>query len=166
MNGLLLLLLSVALGQSVDTELKWTEIAFAELQPECAAEYHAELREFRKASATQVCRCDLDGDGAEELLVWTGESGSGGEVWSVMTKRNGKYRRAGRVFGIVHFVDCPPCRGLVVGTPCGWESAAWEYWELKDGILCSRLKLDIRYCKPEGHALRTRPVEIKIGELP
>ena len=164
MNGLLLLLLSVALGQSVDTELKWTEIAFAELQPECAAEYHAELREFRKASATQVCRCDLDGDGAEELLVWTGESGSGGEVWSVMTKRNGKYRRAGRVFGIVHFVDRPPYRGLVVETPCGWANSSWEYWELKDGILTSRLAIDMHFDPPVRHILRTRPVEIKITE--
>ena len=166
MNGLLLLLLSVALGQSANTELKWTEVAFAELPPECAAEYHAELREFRKASTTRVCRRDLDGDGEEELLVWTGESGSGGEVWSVMTKRNGKYRHAGRVFGLVHFVDRPPYRGLVVGTPCGWEQATWEYWELKDETLYCRLKLDIRYRKSEGHVLRTRPVEIRIKELP
>ena len=166
MNGILLLILSVALGQSGDTELKQTEVAFAELPPECAAEYHAELREFRNASTTQVCRCDLDGDGVEELLVWTGESGSGGEMWSVMTKRNGKYCRAGQVFGGVHFVDRPPYRGLVVGTPCGWENATWEYWELKDGTLVSRLKLDIRYRKPEGNALHTHPVEMKIKELP
>ena len=93
MNGLLLLLLSAALGQLSGTALHESEVAFAELPPECAAEYHAEIREFRKASATRVCRCDLDGDGAEELLVWTGESGSGGETWSVMTKRDGRWRR-------------------------------------------------------------------------
>ena len=164
MNGVLILLLSVALGQSAGTELKQTEIAFAELPPECAAEYHAELREFRKASTTRGCRCDLDGDGEEELLVWTGESGSGGEMWSVMTKRNGKYRRAGRVFGLVHFVDRPPYRGLVVGTPCGWERATWGFWELKNGVLFNRLTLDIRYRKPDGNILRTRPVKIKIRD--
>ena len=162
MNGILILVLSVALGQFPDSALHEREAAFAELAPECAAEYDRGLREFRKASATTVCRRDLDGDGTEELLVWTGESGSGGETWSVMTKCNGKYHRAGRVFGIVHFIDRPPYRGLVVETPCGWERATWEYWELKGGILSSRLKLEIRYRKPEGHILRTRPVEIKI----
>ena len=166
MKDILILILSVALGKFPDAALHESEVAFAELPPECAAECHAEIREFRKATATLVCRCDLDGDGTDELLIWTGNSGSGGEEWSVMTKRDGKYRRAGRVFGIVHFVDRPPHRGLIVGTPCGWEHATWEYWELKDGVLYSRLKLDIRYCKPEGHILRTRPVEIKIGELP
>ena len=162
MNGILILVLSVALGQLSGTALHEREISFAELPPECAVEYHAELRKFRKASATLVCRCDLDGDGVEELLVWTGESGSGGEMWSVMTKRNGKYHRAGQVFGDVHFVDRPPYRGLVVGTPCGWESASWEYWELKNGILTCRLAIDIHYDRPAGDTLRTRPKEIKI----
>ena len=166
MNELLNLILSVALGQLPDTALLEREVAFAKLAPECAAEYDRGMRAFRKAAATRVCRCDLDGDGAEELLVWTGNSGSGGEEWSVMTKCDGKYRRAGRVFGIVHFVDRPPYRGLIVGTPCGWEHATWEFWELKDGVLCSRLKLGIRYGKQEGNELRTRPVEIKMEELP
>ena len=162
MNGVLLLILSVALGQSGDTELKRTEVAFAELPPECAAEYHAELREFRKASATLVCRCDLNGDSVEELLVWTGESGSGGEMWSVMTKRDGKYRRAGQIFGVVHFVDRPPYRGLVVGTHCGLDNSTWEYWELRDGVLTCRLAIDMHYDRPAGDTLRTRPKEIKI----
>ena len=166
MNELLILILSVALGQLPDTTLPEREVAFAELPPECAAEYDQGLREFRKASTTRVCRCDLDGDGADELLIWTGNSGSGGEEWSVMTKLDGRWRRAGQVFGNLLFVDRPPFRGLVVGTPCGWENATWEYWELKDGMLVSRLKLDIRYRKPEGHVLRIRPVEIKIKELP
>ena len=156
------LILSVALGQFPNTALHEREVAFAELPPECAAEYHAELRKFRKASATLVCRCDLDGDGVEELLVWTGESGSGGEMWSVMTKRNGKYRRAGQVFGGVHFVDRPPYRGLVVGTSCGWDNASWEYWELKNGILTCRLAIDMHYDRPPGNTLRSRPKEIKI----
>ena len=166
MNELLILILSVALGQLPDTVLPEREVAFAELPPECTAEYDQGLREFRKATAALVCRCDLDGDGADELLIWTGNSGSGGEEWSVMTKRDEKYRRAGRVFGIVHFVDRSPFRGLAVETPCGWENATWEYWELKDGTLVSRLKLDIRYRKPEGNALHTHPVEMKIKELP
>ena len=166
MKDILILILSVALGQFPNTALHEREVAFAELPPECAAEYHAEIREFRIATATRVCRCDLDGDGAEELLIWTGNSGSGGEEWSVMTKRDGKYRRAGRVFGIVHFVDRPPYRGLVVEMPCGWNNSSWEYWELKDGILTCRLAIDMHYDRPAGHILRERPVDMKIEELP
>lgn len=166
MNALLILVLSVALGRLPGTELDFRETGFAELPPECAAEYDPELRRFRGAAATRVGRCDLDGDGSEELLVWTGESGSGGETWSVMTKRGGRWQRAGRVFGGLRFIDRPPFRGLVVGTPCGWEHAAWEYWELENGLLKSRLALDIRYLPPERGVLRGRPAEIRIGEKP
>ena len=166
MKDILILILSVALGQFPNTALHEREVAFAELPPECSAEYHAEIREFRKASTTLVCRCDLDGDGVEELLIWTGNSGSGGEEWSVMTKRDGRWLRAGQVFGNLHFVDRSPFRGLVVGTPCGWSNSSWEYWELKDGILTCRLAIDMHYDRPAGHILRTRPVEMKIKELP
>ena len=160
MNDIFIFVLSVALGKVPDTELHEREVAFAELPPECAAEYDQGLREFRKASTTRICHCDLDGDGSEELLVWTGESGSGGEAWSVMTQLDGRWRRAGQVFGNLHFVDRSPFRSLVVETPCGWENATCEYWKLKDGTLVSRLKLDIRYRKQEGNALRSRPKNI------
>ena len=50
MNGILILVLSVALGQFPDSALHEREAAFAELAPECAAEYDRGLREFRKAS--------------------------------------------------------------------------------------------------------------------
>lgn len=163
-NGLLLVVLSVVLGQFPGGGSNEREIAFAELPRECAAEYDAALRDERKAAATRVCRLDLDGDGAEELLVWTGESGSGGETWSVMTRRGGRWVRAGRVFGIPHFVDLPPHCGLLVETPCGWEAAAWEFFTLENGALAGRLKLDVRYRKPTGDRLRTRPAEIKIEE--
>ena len=133
-NGLLLVVLSVVLGQFPGGGLNEREIAFAELPRECAAEYDAALRDERKAAATRVCRLDLDGDGAEELLVWTGESGSGGETWSVMTRRGGRWCRAGQVFGSLHFVDRPPHRGLVVETACGWDEATWEFWSLENGI--------------------------------
>ena len=166
MKDILILILSVALGQFPNTALHEREVAFAELPPECSAEYHAEIREFRIATATLVCRGDLDGDGTDELLIWTGNSGSGGEEWSVMTKRDGRWLRAGQVFGNLHFVDRSPFRGLVVGTPCGWSNSSWEYWELKDGILTCRLAIDMHYDRPAGHILRTRPVEMKIKELP
>ena len=83
-----------------------------------------------------------------------------------MTKRDGRWLRAGQVFGNLHFVDRSPFRGLVVGTPCGWSNSSWEYWELKDGILTCRLAIDMHYDRPAGHILRTRPVEMKIKELP
>jgi len=107
---------------------------------------------------------DIDGDGAEELLVWSGEVGTGGEGWSVMTRRSGVWRCAGRIFGVVYFVDRPPHRGLVVESPCGWRYADWEYFELENGVLKSRIKLAIRYRRPEGNILRTRPEEIVVKE--
>ena len=163
-NGLLLLILSVVLGQFPGAEANEREIAFAQLPRECAAEYDAELRSERSAAATRVRRCDLDGDGAEEFIVWTGESGSGGETWSVMTRRGGKWVRAGRVFGILHFIDLPPHCGLLVETPRGWEEAAWEFFALENGVLDGVLKLDVRYRGPENGVLRARPAEIRIDE--
>lgn len=163
-NGLLLLVLSVVLGQFSGAGMNEREVPFAELPPECAAEYDAGLRNERRAVATRVCRLDLDGDGAEELVVWTGEGGSGGETWSVMTRRGGKWCRAGQVFGVPRFIDSPPHRGLLVETPCGWETAAWEFFTLENGVLVGRLKLDIRYREPENGILRARPAEIRIEE--
>ena len=164
MNTLLLLVLAVALGQVPGTELREYATAFAELPAECAAEYDPELRRWRQVDGTLVRRCDLDGDGTEELLVWTGESGSGGETWSVMTRRGGGWRRAGWIFGTAHFIDQPPHRGLVVETPCGWDEATWEFWSLENGVLKSRVKVEIRYLPSEGNILRTRPAEIRIRE--
>ena len=163
-NGLLLLVLSVVLGQFPGAAMNECEVAFAELPPECAAEYDAELRNERRAVATRIRRFDLDGDGAEELLVWTGECGSGGETWSVMTRRGGKWIRAGRIFGKPYFIDLPPHCGLLVETPCGWEAAAWEFFVLENGVLDGLLKLDVRYRVPEGGVLRARPAEIRIED--
>ena len=154
MNGILILVLSVALGQFPDSALHEREAAFAELAPECAAEYDRELREFRKTSATTVCRCDLDGDGTEELLVWTGESGSGGEGWIVMRKEKGTYRKAGEVFGILHKSG----RGLIVESPCGWSYADWSYYELIGGALVRKLDVEVEY----GNPIRREPVRIKV----
>ena len=124
MNELLTLVLSVVLVQPSWTKLPEHDAAFAALPPECAAEYEPSLRQWRNVSGTRICRCDLDGDGEPEMLVWTGEGGSGGEDWSVMTRRGGRFRRAGQVFGILHFIDRPPHRGLLVESPRGWEHAA------------------------------------------
>ena len=162
MNGLLTLLLAVVLTQPFWTKLPELDAAFDALPPECAAEYDPFLRQERNASGTRICRCDLDGDGEQEMLVWTGDGGTGGEDWSVMTRRGGRFRRAGQVLGILHFIDRPPHRGLLVESPCGWEHDTWEFWELKNGRLVCRLTLNVRYATPEGNTLRTRPVEIKI----
>lgn len=162
MNGLLTLLLAVMLTRPLWTKLPELDAAFDALPPECAAEYDPFLRQERNASDTRICRCDLDGDGEQEMLVWTGDGGTGGEDWSVMTRRGGRFRRAGQVFGILHFIDRPPHRGLLVESPCGWEHDTWEFWELKNGRLVCRLTLNVRYATPEENTLRTRPVEIKI----
>ena len=164
MNALLLLVLSVVLGEFGGAELPIREAGFSELPPECAAEYLPFLREERQAVGTRVARCDLDGDGDAEYLVWTGACGSGGETWSVMTRRGGKWRRAGQIFGSMHFVDRPPHRGFVVETPHGWEYATWSFVELVDGSLKRRLTLDVRYLPSKTNVLRTRPAEIIIGE--
>ncbi len=164
MNELLLLVLAVVLGQSSGAELIEQTVASAELPRECAAEYLPFRQNGSSAHQPRVCRCDLDGDRREELLVWTGEFGSGGENWSVMTCRNGHWRQAGQVFGSLYRLEHPPYRGLLVETPCGWEQATWRYWELQNGLLVCRLKLDIHYRPPENHVLRTRPTKIIIED--
>jgi hypothetical protein len=164
MNTLMLLVLAVALGEMPCAGVRTEEVAFSALPEACVREYDSSLAEWRKAKETMIRRFDIDGDGADELLVWSGEAGSGGEGWSVMTRRSGAWRCAGRIFGVVYFVDRPPQRGLVVESPCGWRYADWEYFELENGVLKSRIKLAIRYRKPEGNILRTRPEEIIVKE--
>ena len=80
MNELLTLVLSVVLTESIWTKIPEHDAVFAALPPECASEYEPSLRQWRNASGTRICRCDLDGDGEPEMLVWTGEGGSGGAI--------------------------------------------------------------------------------------
>ena len=118
-------------------------VPFEKLPAECAAVYDAEIRQFRQAAVTDVISADLDGDKVNELLIFNGENGSGGEGWTVMQKHNGKYRRVGEVFGILYKSG----KGLIVESPCGWENAQWNYYELVNSKLIMKYNIDVKYRK-------------------
>ena len=113
-----------------------------------------DIRQFRQATSTEVISVDLDGDKVNELLIFNGKSGSGGEGWAVMQKINGKYRKTGDVFGILYKSGT----GLIVESPCGWENAQWNYYELVNGKLVLKFNIDVKYRKP----VRQEPCRINI----
>ena len=90
----------------------------------------------------------------DELLVFNGQSGSGGEGWTVMQRHNGKYRRVGEVFGLLYNAG----KGLIVESPYGWDNAKWNYYELVNGKLIVKFNIDVKYRKP----VRQEVVDIKI----
>ena len=94
-------------------------VPFEKLPAECVAVYDAEIRQFRQATVTDVISADLDGDKVNELLIFNSENGSGGKVYAVMQKTNGKYRKAGEVFGLPYKSG----KGLIVESPCDWDNA-------------------------------------------
>ena len=71
-----------------------------------------------------------------------------------MQKINGKYRKAGEVFGILYKSG----KGLIVESPCGWGYAAWNYYELINGKLVKKLDIDVEYSQP----IRNSPSNINI----
>ena len=97
---------------------------------------------------------DLDSDKVNELLIFNGQSGSGGEGWTVMQKHNGKYRRVGEVFGILYKSG----KGLIVEAPCGWDNSEWNYYELVNGKLVLKFNIDVKYRKP----VRREPCKLNI----
>ena len=158
MSSLLSYLLSIILTSHALAEMKSEKILFSRLPTECAAEYDPFLRKERKAVSMDVIRVDLDGDGKNEMLVWTGDVGSGGEEWSVMRQTGSKYIRIGRVFGRLFALPSSPFRGLLVCTPCGWDQASWSFYQLHEGRLKKIIEFEIHYSKP----IRQKPSEIKI----
>ena len=155
MNSILLRVLAVVLSGVSPEPLEEKVVPFEKLPAECAAVYDAAIRQFRQATATEVISVDLDGDKVNELLIFNGQSGSGGEGWAVMQKANGKYRKVGDVFGILYKSG----NGLIVESPCGWSYADWNYYELVDGKLVLKLDIDVEYRKP----VRQEVVSIKIN---
>ena len=143
MNNILLRVLAVVLSGVSPEPLEEKVVPFEKLPAECAAVYDADIRQFRQATSTEVISVDLDGDKINELLIFNGESGSGGEGWTVMQKHNGKYRRVGEVFGILYKSG----KGLIVESPCGWENAQWNYYELVSGKLIMKFNIDVKYRK-------------------
>ena len=154
MNNILLRVLAVVLSGVSPEPLEEKVVPFEKLPAECVAVYDADIRQFRQATSTEVISVDLNDDKVNELLIFNGENGSGGEGWTVMQKHNGKYRRVGEVFGIFYKSG----KGLIVESPCGWENAQWNYYELVNGKLIVKFNIDVKYRKP----VRQEVVSIKI----
>ena len=154
MNDILLRVLAVVLSGVSSEPLEEKVVPFEKLPAECAAVYDADIRQFRQATATEVITSDLDGDKIPELLIFNGENGSGGEGWTVMLKHNGKYRKTGEVFGILHKSG----KGLIVESPCGWGNAEWNYYELVNGKLIVKFNIDVKY----HNSVRQKPCMLNI----
>lgn len=143
MNNILLRVLAVVLSGVSPEPLEEKIVPFEKLPAECAAVYDAEIRQFRQATSTEVISVDLNDDKVNELLIFNGENGSGGGGWTIMQKHNGKYRRVGEVFGILYKSG----KGLIVESPCGWENAQWNYYELVNSKLIMKFNIDVKYRK-------------------
>ena len=155
MNNILLRVLAVVLSGVSPEPLEEKVVPFEKLPAECAAVYDAEIRLFRQATSTEVISVDLNDDKVNELLIFNGENGSGGEGWTVMQKHNGKYRRVGEIFGILYKSG----KGLIVESPCGWDNAEWDYYALVNGKFVLNFNIDVKYRKP----VRQEVVSIKIN---
>ena len=154
MSQILLRVLAVVLSGVSPEPLEEKVVPFEKLPAECVAVYDAEIRQFRQATSTEVISVDLNDDKVNEFLIFNGENGSGGEGWTVMQKHNGKYRRLGDVFGILY--KSGKC--LIVESPCGWDNAGWNYYELVSGKLVCKLEMKVKYSKP----IRKNPVKITV----
>ena len=152
MNTVLLRVLAVVLSGISPEPLEEKVVPFNAMPAECAAVYDADIRQLRQATATEVITSDLNGDKIPELLIFNGENGSGGEGWAVMQKANGKYCKAGDVFGILYKSG----NGLIVESPCGWAEATWSYYTIEHGKLVCKFEITVKYSKP----IRQAPKEI------
>ena len=155
MNSIFLRVLAVALSGVSPEPLEEKVVPFDKMPAECVAVYDADIRQFRQVTLTEVISVDLDGDKVNELLIFNGENGSGGEGWAVMRKDNGKYRKAGDVFGILYKSG----NGLIVESPCGWAEATWSYYTIEHGKLVCKFEITVKYSKP----IRQEPLSIKIN---
>ena len=157
MNTVLLRVLAVVLSGISPEPLDEKVVPFDKMPAECAAVYDADIRQFRQATETQVITSDLNGDKVPELLIFNGENGSGGEGWAVMQKNNGKYRKVGDVFGILYKSG----NGLIVESPCGWDNAEWNYYELVNGKLVLKFNIDVKYRKPVRQEITSIKINIQ-----
>ena len=157
MNDILLRVLAVVLSGVSPEPLEERVVPFDNLPAECAVVYDAEIRQFRQATSTEVISVDLNGDKVNELLIFNGENGSGGECWAVMQKINGKYRKTGEVFGLLYKSG----KGLIVESPCGWDEAQWCYYELVNSKLVLKLDIDIKYSTPVRQEVVSIQIKVK-----
>ena len=154
MNDLLLRVLAVVLSGVSPEPLEEKVVPFEKLPAECAAVYDADIRKLRQATSTKVISVNLDGDKVNELLIFNGENGSGGKGYAVMQKHNGRYRKAGELFGTLYKSGI----GLIVEHSLGWDNANWNYYELVNGKLACKLEMEVKYSKP----IRKNPVKITV----
>ena len=157
MNNILLRVLAVVLSGVSPEPLEEKVVPFEKLPAECVAVYDADIRMFRQATSTEVISVDLNGDKVDELLIFNGQSGSGGEGWTVMQKIAGKYRRVGEVFGILYKSG----KGLIVESPCGRDNAEWNYYELVNGKLIVKFNIDVKYRKPVRQEVISIQIKVK-----
>ena len=157
MNTVLLRVLAVVLSGVSPEPLEEKVVPFNAMPAECAAVYDVDIRQFRQATSTEVISVDLNGDKVNELLIFNGENGSGGECWAVMQKINGKYRKTGEVFGLLYKSG----KGLIVESPCSWADATWSYYTLEHGNLVCKFTIKVKYSKP----VRQEPKEIIVKIL-
>ena len=142
-----------------------TEVKFDRLPQECAAVYEPYLKEMRQTDCTEVIYLDMDRDGTNEMLVWDGTAGTGGQGWHIMRKYGNTWFRLENVFGMIATVDHADRIGLLVCRLCGCDSAAFEYYELKKREMKKILTVEVKY----GIPVRRKPVEIKLryaGQIP
>ena len=149
MNNILMSVLAVILNLSSGSEFESKEVSFKKLPKECVEVYDKDIREWRNVETTEVIEIDLDKDKINELLIFNGENGSGGEGWAVMQKNNGKYRKVGEIFGVLYRVES----GLLVEKPCGWNYADWTYYELIKGVLVEKVDINVEYQQPIRNAV-------------
>ncbi len=164
METLLMAVLSATL--SGVRGLKAHEVAFTNLPPLCAAAYSEDLRKLRGGvTVTEVIRWDINRDGSDELFVWDGHSGSGGEGWHIFTKETSEWKKSGEIFGSPMKVERDNIQGLLVSSPCGWSQCDFDYYELKNGVLHKILTLEITYARPDPQTsvLREKPLTIKFN---
>ena len=157
MNNILLRVLAVVLSGFSPEPLDEKVVPFDKLPIECVMVYDADIRKFRQATSTEVISVDLDGDKVNELLIFNGENGSGGEGWAVMQKHNGKYRKVGEVFGILYKSG----KGLIVESPCGWDESQWGYYELENSKLIVQFNIDVKYRKPVRQEVISIQIKVK-----
>ncbi len=140
----------------------WTparEVKFEDLPPVCSAVYEPYLKELRNAVSTEVISIDMDKDGQDEMLVWDGNEGTGGQGWTLLIKRSNTWQKAGEFFGDVIAVPLAECNGILICSPCGWANASFGYYELLNGSLQKRLAFEIDYSKP----VRKNPSKITVN---
>ncbi len=149
--------------------LESQKVAFADLPAEFKVAYdtsafcdaRGELLE--DPYKPEVICYDMDQDGSAEYIVSNGFCGSSGNGWMIFTQKDKKWEKLDEVNGSPKKVTYPKGRGLLIHTPDGGCYCSFRYYELENGNLVLKLRLDITYAHSEdGGFLREKPVDIKV----